>query len=617
MSVHKGAAASPERLERARRIHRLCEEFERRWRGSGRPALESYLEQADPDDRESLFAELLELELELCGESGESPTRSDYLARFPSHASRIEEVFAALAPLRAAPGPLPADPDATHRLNHDAPRLPAGESAAEPAPSPPAGDTLKIVGDYEILGEVARGGMGVVFKATQRSLGRAVALKMILAGQVASPELRARFLREAQLAASLDHANIVPIIEVSEFQGCPFFSMKFVDGDSLAHTIKARKQAGATCDPKEAALLVATIARAVDYAHQRGFLHCDLKPSNILLDRSGRPHVTDFGLARRPSDDSSQTASGAILGTPSYMAPEQAAGKRKSLSPATDVYGLGAILYELLTGRPPFRAETVMETVVAVLERDPARPGELNRIVPRELETICLKCLEKSPQNRYASAAALADELDRYIRGEVIDATSLLPRLRRWNRREPELVARLGGLILVALFTQFNYQFLSLNPSFRLHYTVQAVLGLWALSAVAFRSLLHTGQRPDLIRVLWSAADILFLTIELKLLDRLESTLLVGYPLLVAASALWCRVRLVWITTALAMLSYGFLYLDTAVHWHDRALTWRPRADLQYPNIYLAGLLITGYVAARQVRRILALSQYYENRPGA
>ena len=183
------------------------------------------------------------------------------------------------------------------------------------------------------------------------------------------------------------------------------------------------------------------------------------------------------------------TISGAILGTPSYMAPEQATGSRKELSPGTDVYGLGAILYELLTGRAPFRAGTIMETVVDVLERDPVPPRHLRPEVPRELETICLKCLEKSPHDRYASAAALADELEKLLQGEVIDATSLVPRLRRWNRREPELVARLGGLGLIALIAHFNYLFLTVAPDFWLHYQVEGVLGLWAASALIFQML--------------------------------------------------------------------------------------------------------------------------------
>jgi serine/threonine-protein kinase len=451
--------------------------------------------------------------------------------------------------------------------------------------------------------------MGVVYKARHRGLKRLVALKMILSGSMATSEERERFLREAELAANLDHPNIVPIYEVDEHQGRPFFSMKFVDGGSLAKQVGRFQD-----DPRAAARLVSTLARAVHHAHGQKFLHCDLKPSNVLLDSQGRPYLTDFGLARRAGVDSSLSISGAILGTPSYMAPEQAAGSRARLGPTTDVYGLGAILYELLTGRPPFRSPTIMETVVQVLERDPAPPRELHPEIPRPLESICLKCLEKSPKNRYATAEAMADELENYLRGDGIEATGIVPRLRRWNRREPELVARLGGLAVIALLTQYNYAVLSPEPHTGLHYLIQAVLGLWAVSAVIFQTLLRNGWRSDRVRVLWSASDIIFLTIELKLLRRVETTLLVGYPLLIAASGLWWRVHLVWITTVLAMLAYGALYLDATFPWSDGQLSGTPRADLQYPNIFLAALLLTGYVVVRQVKRILALSRYYEHR---
>ena len=507
--------------------------------------------------------------------------------------------------------------------------MPSGAASRENWRTSKTDSIFEVIGDYELLEEIARGGMGVVYKARQRSAKRVVALKMILTGQMASADERERFLREAELAANLDHTNIVPIFDVDEFQGCPFFSMKLIDGENLSRQIKAKKRAGQVHDPQLAASLMATIARAVHYAHERGFLHCDLKPSNILLDREGRPYVTDFGLAKRASEDSAVSISGAIMGTPSYMAPEQASGSRKGLRPTTDVYGLGAIFYELLTGRPPLVAETVPETVVAVLERDPVPPRDLRPGIPKELETICLKCLEKSPQDRYASAAALADELDRYRQGEVIDATTLIPRIRRWNRREPELVARLGGLLLVALIAQFNYHFLSPNRSFWLHCAIQTVLALWAISAVIFQAMLRSGWHPDRVRVLWSAADIALLSVELKLFEqletaaggdqivRVETTLLVGYPLLIAASGLWWRVNLVWITTALAMTAYGWLYIDAALRWHGGWVSLRPSPDLRHSDIFLAGLLLTGYVVARQVKRILLLSRYYEHRPAA
>ncbi len=626
-------ASSIRDLEQAQRIHSLCEEFEARARtgtGTGAwPRIEDYLDRASPLDRNALFRELLFLEVELKHSSGEVISAAGYRSRFPEASSDIDAAFS-----ECTTAPDSFNLGGSQRMHP--PILSAGDAPTAFLPPRPGDSSSSLgssdgsfgwIGEYEVLEEIARGGMGVVYKARQKPVKRLVALKMILTGQMASNEERERFLREAELAANLDHPNIVPIYEVSEFQGCPFFSMKLIEGHSLSRLIKQKTQEKSAFDAAAAARLTATVARAVHFAHEHGFLHCDLKPSNILLERDGRPYVTDFGLAKRASEDSSLSLSGAILGTPSYMAPEQASGSRKGLSPATDVYGLGAILYELLTGVPPFRNPTVMETVVEVLERDPLPPRELRPEIPRKMETICLKCLEKDPRLRYPSALALAEELDRHLDGEVIDATSFLPRLRRWQRREPELVARLGGLFLVALIAQFNYYFVSDTPEFRHHYTIQGVLALWAFSALMFQMMTRAGWQADRVRVFWSAADIVFVTTEIKLFEhvehlmpagepvvRLVTTLLVGYPILVAASGLWWRVWLVWVTTAMATLACIWLYLDAAFSWRDGRLLWNPSPDLVHANIFVAGLLLIGYVVARQVKRILLLSQYYEQR---
>ncbi len=306
------------------------------------------------------------------------------------------------SPATVAIGP-PVDPDQLTQL----------DSPHGPGPFQPN----TTFGDYELLAEIARGGMGVVYKARQKTLDRIVALKMILAGRLATPDDLARFRTEAEAAAKLSHPNIVTVYDVGELDGQHYFSMEFIEGTTLAQRL-----ATGPLPSRVAARYVQLTARAVHFAHRHNILHRDLKPSNILVDASDEPQVTDFGLAKRLGGDSGQTRTGAVLGTPSYMAPEQAAGKIKDLGPWTDVYGLGAVLYELLTGRPPFRSETPMDTVMQVLERDPVPPRLLNPKVDADLQTICLKCLDKDPRHRYLTAEALAEDLQRYLNGESISA---------------------------------------------------------------------------------------------------------------------------------------------------------------------------------------------------
>jgi serine/threonine protein kinase len=315
----------------------------------------------------------------------------------------------------------------------------------------------RYFGDYELLDEIARGGMGVVYRARQLSLNRQVALKRILSGQLATPLEVKRFRMEAEAAANLDHPNIVPIYEVGEHEGQQYFSMRLIKGRSLAHQIACFK------DPKAAARLIATVARAVPYAHQRGILHRDLKPSNILIDAEGNPHVTDFGLAKLVERGVDLTLSGGMIGTPGYMAPEQAMGKAKQVTTAADIFSLGVILYEALIGLPPFRAATPLATIQQVLETEPKRPNSINRRIDRDLETICLKCLEKAPQQRYASAEALADDLERWLQNEPISARSIstLERTVKWARRRPTAAAlatfvllSLGGFVLMTAVTR-------------------------------------------------------------------------------------------------------------------------------------------------------------------
>lgn len=333
------------------------------------------------------------------------------------------------------------------------------EEHAEPAADSETDDLgeFRRFGDYELLEEVARGGMGTVFKARQLSLNRIVALKMIAGGRLASRNLVERFHTEAAAAANLDHPNIVPIYETGEHDGLRYFSMRFVEGGTLAQRLPdvALKGSGPRVRDKHAlrarhlaiAQFMAKVARAVHYAHQHGILHRDLKPGNILLDSAGEPQVSDFGLAKLVEEDSSLTQTAAILGTPSYMSPEQAAGQAKQLTTASDVFSLGAILYELLTSQPPFQGATPLETLRNVIGQEPIRPQTRNPDVDGDLETICLKSLNKEPPGRYASADGLAGDLERFIRHEPILArpASTFEHTRKWLRRRPPGILWHGG----------------------------------------------------------------------------------------------------------------------------------------------------------------------------
>jgi tRNA A-37 threonylcarbamoyl transferase component Bud32 len=310
------------------------------------------------------------------------------------------------------------------------------------------GARLSYFGDYELLEEVARGGMGVVFKARQITLDRIVAVKMILAGHLASRVDVERFRAEAEAAANLRHPNIVAIHEVGEHHGQHYFSMDFVEGQSLAEIVRE-----GPLPPRTAATYVKQIAEAIHYAHQRGTLHRDLKPANVLVDAAGEVHITDFGLAKRTDRGADLTVTGSVLGTPAYMPPEQAAGRRGDVSPASDVYSVGAVLYELLTGRPPFRGETPLDTVMQVIESEPTPPRKLNAAIPVDMATICLKCLEKQPLRRYATAAALAEELDRFLNQQPIHARAANPLRKLWgmSKRRPWLFTYLAASVAAVL----------------------------------------------------------------------------------------------------------------------------------------------------------------------
>jgi serine/threonine-protein kinase len=338
---------------------------------------------------------------------------------------------------------LRADLDALFPPSADGPSTKRDADSPSPSePTPPPGvPAFPRIPGYEVQAVLGRGGMGVVYQARHLRLNRPVALKMMLAGAYAGPHERARFQREAEAVAGLRHENIVRVYDVGDHDGRPYFTMEYIEGGSLAQKLRGTPQPA-----RQAAALVATLAGAVQAAHACGIVHRDLKPANILLTADGAPKISDFGLARRLEGGAGLTHSGVPVGTPSYMAPEQARGQTQAIGPGVDVYALGAILYELLTGRPPFRAATAAETMQQVIFQEPAPPSRLNDKVPRDLETICLKCLQKEPERRYASAAALADDLRRFGEGRPIQARPVgwAERSWRWVRRNPTAAALLA-----------------------------------------------------------------------------------------------------------------------------------------------------------------------------
>ncbi|MFO1041546.1 MAG: protein kinase [Planctomycetaceae bacterium] len=395
---------------------------------------------SDDSSVDAIIAEILE-----SFERGEEIDPQQWKSRYPAFAKEVALFFEGYSHLKRF---APREPDQQHSpasspSDFDTPTFLLSDTKLRS----PSGLRIRYLGDYELQSEVARGGMGVVFKARQTSLNRIVALKMILAGTFASDEEVKRFYLEAEAAAQLDHPGIVPIYEVGQYEGHHYFSMGFVDGTSLASRLM-----NGPLPPLEAAELVRQVAEAVQYAHSKGVIHRDLKPGNILIDQKGVPRVTDFGLAKRLESGSELTGTGQVLGTPSYMPPEQAAGQMSAVGPLSDVYSLGAILFCTLTGRPPFQSANPIDTLLQVQRQEPVSLRSLNEKIPTDLETIALKCLDKSPARRYASAQDLADELNRFLGGHPIQARPVgrIERLWRWALRN-QAVASLLLLVVVTL----------------------------------------------------------------------------------------------------------------------------------------------------------------------
>jgi len=416
----------------------ILEQYRQAIRNAEAPDPDLYLADRPEEVREKLLIEFIKIDLTTRHTNDETLIIDDYLNRYPEHTELIRDL---IATKRQVSTIMP--PPAEAETGFAATIAPGSQTRSSSQYLP------RQFGDYELLKEIARGGMGVVYLARQNSLKRHVALKMILSGELAGEQEVRRFYSEAEAAAHLDHIGIVPIYEVGQLDGQHFFSMGYIDGECLSDRVN-----DGPLPPQEAAGLVRQVADAISYAHQRGVIHRDLKPSNILMDKWGQPKVTDFGLAKKLAGDSSLTATGDVMGTPSYMPPEQAGGNTGNVGPLADVYSLGAVLYQLLIGRPPFQAATSIETIVQVLNTDPVAPRSMNASIPKDLETICLKCLEKDPHRRYQSAALLSEELQRFLDGEPIQARPVAAPARfwRWCKRKP-LIAGLSAAVVISLLT--------------------------------------------------------------------------------------------------------------------------------------------------------------------
>jgi len=540
-------------------------------------------------------------------DSGATPDREAFLKQYADVAEGLAEFFADHDQMNSLAQPLREQGSTSPGLDPTItapPHSPQASAAGEPP--------LRI-GPYEIETELGRGGMGVVYRARHSELRRNVALKTLLIGRLASREDRTRFAAEALAAAKLDHSGIVPIFDVGESEGQPYFAMPLIVGLSLAERLREEGPLA----PHTAARLLRKIVAAVAYAHAHGVVHRDLKPGNILLAEGesstsgelsgvGDPKITDFGLAKRMGDEAHLTASGQILGTPSYMPPEQAAGKLNEVGPAADIYALGAILYATLTGRPPFQAESPVEVILQVLEREPPLPSSLARGVPRELEWICLKCLEKRAADRYATADELLADLDRFLRHEPPEARRATPiaHFRRWVRRRPVLAGHVIGLgvpLAVAQIVFVSHP----EREWAYHLRICGVLVAWIAASFVFQWLMDRKRTKDWPLYVWCSADAALLAGLLYFVKSPLGAFFGSYLMLIAAAGLAGSTRLVAWTTFCCCLSYLLLL---AVHPEEKQ-------PLHYIALALVNFALVGTAVGYQVWRMSVLREYYGERP--
>jgi eukaryotic-like serine/threonine-protein kinase len=570
-----------------KRIGPICDAFEAEHRRGAEPVIEEYLSKVETTDRSALLLELVKLDREYRVASGKALPFAEYIARFPNEQSLLRSVLTETDTIAA--------------------------DACTPLPRKHVGrDLPKRLGQYELLEVLGQGGMGIVYRAKQYSGDkemRDVALKLVRTDQwfgvedTQSNVLLARFHEETLFATQLRHENIIRVYDVGQIDGLDYFSMELIDGSDLSSVIKMQQPSYT----KIAEILI-PVADAISHAHERGIVHRDLKPSNILLDAQWKPYIADFGLAKSMNRNSDLTQTGQILGTAGYMAPEQAAGEYKIVGASADIYGLGGLLYFCLTGQAPFVAENVLDALVQVLESDPIPPRTLNTKIPRSLELICMRCLEKNPEDRYATATEVSEDLERFLNGlpTHAKAPTVIDRLRRFGRRSPVISTHLGALGLALIVGQLQFA-MSANKKFTYHIQVSLLMIAWIAVSVLC-GLLATNKRIEtIVSTIWLCADAIFLTVVISMLSSPATppgAILIGYPMVVVGGGMFFRARMVVLVTSVSMLSYIVLlvvnpYMLTHLFQHA---------------VFLVILACMGICGLHQVRRFRMLSNYIETR---
>ncbi|HBE69230.1 MAG TPA: serine/threonine protein kinase [Planctomycetaceae bacterium] len=520
-------------------------------------------------------------------ERGEQPSRSQLLEDNPSLADELREFFQLHDQLSG---------------NEKDAETQAGAIDTPGTPDKPASSHVqppRELGDYEILEEIDRGGMGVVYKARHKELGRVVALKLIRSGELASEEEIQRFRSEAEAAAALTHPGIVPIYEVGMLDGLVYYTMAYINGQSLAEMVDA-----GPLDPKEAARIVQKLCVAVEHAHQAGVFHRDIKPANVLVDKSGQPILIDFGLAKMAHQDNGLTTTGQLLGTPAYMAPEHASGRSTEVTPMSDVYSLGALLHFLCAGQPPFTGPTPFDVLLQVLDRAPVPPSKLNRRVSYELDYVCQRGLEKDPKDRYDNAAQMAGDLSRILAGKPVDCPTLSPwsRFESWWRREPILVVHLIGIGITTSIVAISQW---VRGGVTDEFVLRIILLLtWILASFALQYGVVRERLRDAACLTWATVDVCIYTTLIAFAAPPRSMLLIGYPMMIVASSLFYRKRfLVYMTTVCII---GFLMLAWLAPLEDFV-------KYDFAAIFIAGLVVICFTLLSTIRRVRSMSVFYDD----